>query len=501
MFQIDLFFSVLRYSLTFIIFFFHNSNVKQAIGQDVSSLNRLLIQMDNDPDLAASSWGFCLIDVSSGEVLASSHAEKSLVTASVMKAVTTATALGILSPSYQYETVLEYEGSIDAGGILKGNIYIRGSGDPTLGSDRFDSQPQLEDLLAIWSDAIEEAGIKQVEGKIIADASLFDTQMTPGNWSWEDMGNYYGAGVSGLNILENYYRLDFKRGQTTGTKTSIIRTEPFMDQLSFINEVTTGPSNSGDNAYIYGSPYTSIRYVRGTIPGGRNLFSIKGSIHDPAKFLAKRLYETVFDRSVRVTQGFGTTFESTGNAAIYRKKLHIHYSPPLSEIVGETNRESINLYAEALLKSIAAREYGKGSTKLGITVLKDYWKSLQVNTSAMFVRDGSGLSSNNALPLFQITQILQKTYRSAHGKAFYESLPVAGRSGSLKNMLKGTLAEGNLRAKSGYISAVRGYAGYVETRDKRMMAFAMLANNFTCSPSSMRRKFEKLMIEMSQINE
>jgi len=468
--------------------------------QQASQLDAALTRLNNDPDLRSATWGFCAIDVQSGKVISEFNSEKSMVTASVMKAVTTATALGILGPDFRFETYLEYDGEIEADGTLTGNLYIRGTGDPTLGSDRFEGYPDVEDIFRIWAEAIQQEGITRIEGKVMADASIFDSQLTPGNWSWEDMGNYYGAGVAGLNIHENLYRLDFKPGQTTGSRTEIIRTVPFMDQLSFINEVTTGAVGTGDNAYIFGSPYTSIRFIRGTIPGGKNVFSIKGSLSDPVLFIARRLYETIRKCDIPVLKGYGTLLdEQEINGYTERNIILIHQSPYLSEIVKETNLESINLYAEALLKRIAAERRRPGSTHDGLKMVEEYWERMQVDTRGMLLRDGSGLSSNNVLSPLQIATILQKAYHTAYGDALWESLPVAGKSGSLKNMLRGTRAEGRLRAKSGYISAVRSYAGYVETSGNRLVAFAMLANNFTCSAGQMRRKFERLMVEMAEM--
>ncbi len=470
-------------------------------AQEPHNLQRALQSLNRDAALASATWGFCAIDVQNGAMIAGFDEQKSMVTASVMKAVTTATALGVLGADFRFDTFLEYEGSISSDGTLRGNVYISGTGDPTLGSDRFPDQPDINGMFALWAEKIRRKGIKRIEGKIIADASIFDSQLTPGNWSWEDMGNYYGAGVSGLNINENLYRLDFSSGQATGSNTKILRTVPFMDQLVFVNEVKTGAVGSGDNAYIYGSPYTQIRYVRGTIPGGRSTFSIKGSISDPATFVARRMYQVLREYGITVVQGYDTQLDRISESRLrQRTNIYTHHSPLLKDIVEATNMKSINLYAEALLKRISAEKRIPGTTKMGIRVVKEYWDQMNVETSGMLIRDGSGLSSNNVISPYQLAQILRKAYQTPYGQDFYQSLPVAGRSGSLKNMLRGTRAEGRLRAKSGYISAVRAYAGYVVTARNRLVSFAMIANNYTCSSGQMRRKFEKLMVELAEMD-
>lgn len=470
-------------------------------GQPLRRLSAAVNSLQQDTDLLSANWGVCVMEVNTGKVVLGYNIQKSLVTASVMKAVTTATALAILGPDFEFETAVEYDGQILPNGYLEGNLYVRGSGDPSLGSDRLGEGLETESLLNNWAKRLSSRGIRGIRGYVVADASVFDTQLTPGNWNWEDMGNYYGAGVSGVNINENLYRLDFKSGQTNGAATTILRTDPFMSELTFVNEVRTGPYGSGDNAYIYGSPYTATRFVRGTIPPNRPVFSIKGSIPDPAHFLARRFHELLGQCNVDLAGGTYTTSllkPQLGNRP--RTRLFVHRSPYLSELVKYTNHESINLYAEAFLKAIAVKEGSPGSTREGIKVLKDYWESQGVSTEGMLVRDGSGLSANNALTPFQIASILFKAYHAEYRDAYFQSLPVAGVSGTMKGVGRGTAAQGRLRAKSGFLSGVRSYAGYVTSRTGSTYAFVMIANYYSCSAGEMRRKFEQLMIALAEGN-
>jgi len=467
---------------------------------NVKVLTDAIGRLDADAAMQSANWSICVRDVQSGRVLAGHNEHRSLPTASTLKALTSATALGILGPDFRFATYLEYSGRIEQG-VLEGNLYIRGTGDPSLGSDRFEGYAALPKLMLDWVEVLRQKGIKRIAGKVIADASAFDTQLTPGKWSWEDMGNYYGAGVSGLNINENLYRLDFVPGAKAGDDTRILRSEPYIPGLRFINEVTTGTPRSGDNAYIFGAPYTFERYVRGTIPAGRPVFSIKGSMPDPALFCAQYLSELLDScgipaagaTSLRLEQLAGR--QHTGR----RSQLHRHLSPPLKELIVPLNMESINLYAEALCKQIAVASGKPGSTAQGVEVMQDFWKERGVNTRGMMLRDGSGLSANNALSTAQLTFILSKAHRASWGQAFYQSLPLAGRSGSLKNMLRGSRAENNLRAKSGYIAGVRSYAGFVDTRSGKRLAFAVIAHNYSGSPGAMRRKLEQLMAALAEI--
>ncbi len=472
-----------------------------TFGQELTQLARVVSSLENDPQMRSASWGVAVVDPENGKILFEHDGYRGLTTASTMKAITTATALGILGPDFRFETHLAHDGIIEDS-VLKGNLYIQGDGDPTLGSDRLGEKFGLEQVLSTWAEAVHEAGIKRVEGAIIADDRIFTSQLTPSEWPWEDMGNYYGAGAAGLNIHENMYRLDF-RSRGTGTLTQVLRTEPAMADLTFVNEVTAGRSGSGDNAYIFGAPFTYVRYLRGTIPPNRSVFSIKGSMADPAMTTARWLHEELNTCGIEVVGDFTSTRVLWAENDLPHSKMeviHTFQSAPLSQIVGETNRESINLYAEALAKRLAVAQDQPGSTEAAVNVIENYWQAEGVNVSGMYLKDGSGLSPNNAVSARQMAQIMGRAYRSSYGEVFNASLPVAGRSGTLSRMLRGTIAEGNLRAKSGYIGGVRAYTGYVDLPDGKTVAFAMLINHCACGASAMRQKLESMMVALAKGN-
>jgi len=470
-----------------------------AQSPSLSRLKTAIQQLQKDPDLRAASWGVAVIDVQDGRTLAQFDAQRGLSTASTMKAITTATALEILGADHKFTTRLTYDGSIKEG-VLVGNVYIEGGGDPSLGSDRFGESYDLPHVLTAWVNALKEKGIERINGAIIGDASYFTSQLVPAKWTWEDIGNYYGAGAGGLNIHENLYELHFRSGRP-GTLTEILRTHPPMEDLNFVNEVAAGPSGSGDNGYIYGVPYTQLRYVRGTIPPNRNLFAIKGSLSDPSLSCAQWLRAELLSCGIPV-QGEATTLRQLWAEDelphTQRNTLHTRQSPPLIEILEATNMKSVNLFAEVLAKEIAIARGRKGSTEAGLEEIEAYWQGRGVNLQGIILRDGSGLSPNNAVAPLHMARILATIRKGPNGDTFKTTLPVAGRSGSLKGMLKGTAAEGRLSAKSGYISGVRSYAGYVTLPSGQEVAFAMIANNYACGAGAMRRKLEKLMAALAE---
>ena len=453
--------------------------------------------LDQDPAMKSANWGITVINPRTGEILLDHHGNKSLATASTMKVVSTASAMAALGPDYRFVTTLEYSGTISSSGTLQGNLYIRGSGDPTLGSERFGTSYELPAIMNAWIAALRAKGIRSITGDVIGDATCYGTQLTPPKWPWEDMGNYYGAGAGGLNVYENLYRLDLKPGAKQGDPTSVVGTDPPQASIRFLNEITTGRPGSGDNGYIYGSPYTYERYLRGTIPPGRPVFSIKGSIPDPALYTAQSVYNALKKAGISV-RGRANTIRLGASVGRNRKTIATHQSPPLKEIANETNQKSVNLFAEALALAAGTKMGSKASTASALDAIESYWKGKGVSTQGMYLRDGSGLSPNNVLSTKQLATLLSKVYQSSYFDSFDQTLPVAGRSGSLKRMMRGTAAEGRLRAKSGYISGVRSYAGYVQTASGELLAFAMIANYYSGSSTQMRQKFSTLMIRLAE---
>jgi len=488
----------MRHLLLICLFLSISISLIAQTAQSVTNLKTTIKSVNSYSGMKSGSWTFCVLDAKTGRLIAEFNKDKALATASTMKAVTTSTALAKLGENYTYRTVLEHDGTV-TNGVLRGNLYIKGSGDPSLGSDRFGEAYSMENILLTWVDKIKEKGITRIEGKIIGDARAFATQITPPKWTWEDIGNYYGAGACGLIMNENKYRLDLVPGKKVGDPTTVMRTLPEVD-VKFVNEIKTAGAGTGDNAYIYGVPYMDVRYLRGTIPAGRSVFSIKGSIPDPAVFCAKSLMDKLQTCGVSVGGGYSSIRkEMIEGRYSYsnRSRIYTHVSPPLKDIVYWTNLKSVNIFAEALLNTIGKEKHADGSTEGGLYAIDSHWKGKGVDTKGMLIRDGSGLSPNNAMSSYHLASILAKTYNASYFQSFYNSLPIAAQSGSLKNICQGTAAAGKVRAKSGYLSGVRGYAGYAKTKSGQMLAFAVMVNNYTGSPFSMKKQLAKLMVSMA----
>ena len=403
------------------------------------------------------------------EVLIDQNSDLSMTPASCMKIATTAAALNLLDPESRFVTHLEYDGWIDEMKTLHGNLYIRGGGDPCLGSDRISGTLSWDKQIEAWGDAVKKLGIRKIEGKVVGDASKWEKALAVPSWNWEDLGNYYGAGASALSFHENSYSLIFHPGQRVGDPAVILRVEPPLSALAFQNEVKTGPEGSGDQACIYGAEFSSLQFIRGSVPAAVKEFAIRGSIPDPgatcAEFLVKKLVENgiAIEEKKWPQQASRISFSTT-------------CSPTIKEIVHHTNQKSVNLFAEHLLKQMGWVVSNEGSTAAGIKAVTDFWSSHQIDLGGFNMVDGSGLSRKNLVTAKQLVQMLVIMKKSKAFPIFFESLPEQ---------------ENGMRAKSGFMSSVKGYAGY--TGD---IAFAILANH--CSdPKLMNEKIKSALSKLS----
>ncbi len=457
------------------------------------SLQRIVDDWSNSDYLKHASAGISIVDANTGESVAEWESQRSLIPASNLKLVTTASALAILGPDYRFTTTLAYDGFIDGQGVLQGNIFIIGDGDPCLGSPDMAGVTSLPDFLDRMRAAIQQAGIRQVAGRVIGDDRIYSSLASGTHWQWLDLGNYYGCGAFGLNLHDNLYYLRFDQQTQLGTTPPVAKVEPAIPGLQFHNEVTSAGRGSGDNAYIYGSPYSYQRFLRGTIPVGSGYFTIKGAIPDPALFAAQQLTNSLDAIGILCMRPPASARHlqqvPEPGTVIYR-----HDSPSLAEIVRETNMESVNLYAEVLLRAIGLQQQGEGSASAGLEAIETYWGTKGIDFRGAQLYDGSGLSPRNALPARLFTDLMVAIQADSRVReAFMASLPLAGRSGSLRNYFKGTPAENNLCAKSGYIERVRAYTGYASTQSGRLLAFSMMINNYQGGAGQARRKLFELM--------
>lgn len=462
----------------------------------VASFLESVDKWQKSPGLSTASIGVCVISADSAALSVGYRENFSLATASTMKLITTASALLLLGKDFSFTTRLLHDGTLKAG-VLYGNLYIVGGGDPTLGY-RSLSAMDMETLFLDWGKQLKEKyKLKRIEGAIMADARIFAHQLAAPSWNWEDVGNYYGAGAAGLNINQNQYKIFFRPAAKVGKPAKFLRIAPEIEGISFVNRMKTGRKNSGDQGYIYGTHYTNQKFLRGSIPGGRAVFTIKGAIPNPPLFCAQALKKSLEAQNIDIKQP-AATCES--NTKTERKELLAHQSYPLSEIIIPTNHRSINLNAEAMLKMVGASSSKKaGNWKNGAAAVRKLWKKKGVKMQGFFMEDGSGLSGFNAVTPRQLATILQKMTETEVFETFKTSLPELGKSGTLKFLGKNSFAKGKVFAKSGYIRRVRCYAGYAINPEGKRHCFAIMVNNYDAPYRKLNPFFVDLMEKITQL--
>ena len=434
-------------------------------AQDPSvAIEKAIAELERDPQFKHASISLYIEDQKTGAIIFKRNEHIGLAPASCQKIVTSASALELLGKEYQYKTVIGIRGEIKEG-ILNGDVLIRGSGDPTLGSWRYNSTNEKK-LLDLFSGALKTKGIVSIKGRILHNQDQWK-QGIPDGWIWEDIGNYYGAGAYALNWRENQYDLILRSGKEIGSAVMVVKTDPELKGFRFISEVTAAIKGSGDQAVIYPPAGNSTIYVRGTIPIEENNFKISGSVPDPGFQLASRLMDQ-FGKTNEVS-----SFTSESNSS----NIYEHSSPRLDSINYWFMKRSINLYGEALVKTIASARNRNPSTEEGVGVIRSFWAKNGVESSALKIVDGSGLSPANRLTTHSLVQILKYARKREWYNVFYNSLPEIN----------------GIKMKDGYISGVRSYAGYVKSKSGKDYVFGFIINNFDGSVSAVTSKMWKLL--------
>lgn len=444
--------------------------------------------------LKASSFSLVISDPKLSETIYSNGGEKLLIPASIFKIIPTFIAINELGPIYKFTTEIGYIGKLHSeSGILEGDLVILAGGDPTLGSKFFNGKNYT--FLEEWVKQIKMLSITQISGSIIViDTFATDEVVAPG-WSWEDMSNYYASGVQGIAIGDNEFKCYFKTGKR-GSQTEIIKIEPNIPNLQIENLVTASEVNE-DRTYFYSSPLSNDFVARGTLPENRNSFEVRGAIPNTGLFLAYLLYNKLQESGIQVNDTY--KFERTLPQSIFTS-VYKHTSPNLSEIIYMTNQHSINLFADYLSANLAVRLSGKkASLSNGAEAIKSWLQENSYDVNGAYFTDGSGIARYTLISSQLIINILNNSTKTKYAADFKKSLAIAGETGTLKNLGKGTSIAGRVFAKSGSMRQVRSLAGFITTDSGRDLSFCMIFNNYTAEPSEIKNIQEKILLEMLKL--
>ena len=463
-------------------------------AQQVSDLERTILSVHRENGMQHGSLSVCVYNITKNQVVYSYNSHQSLTPGSVMKLFTTGVAFSQLGSNFRFNTQLGIRGIIDRDGVLRGNVYIIGGGDPLLGSFRY-RQTMPDSLFEGWTLALKKKGIRRIDGRVCYNTSIFDDQQLHDGWVWGDVGNYYGTGVSGLNFHENMYFVYFNPGAKLGYPATAVRTSPKNINILGLSEVTTGPEGSGDNVTIYGSPNSYERLYRGTVPLDKKDFRVRGALPNPAKQCADLFSSYLRTHGISISSNSMQVYAQPDSLRI----ILDYYSSDYYTIAQYTNLTSNNVYAESIFKYLGYKKYGKGTYANGAKAVVDYLKEKKLDLGGVKISDGSGLSHQNKVTADFVCRYLVAMSKESFFREFLHTLSKVGESGTAKNLLSLLPAGVTVRVKTGTMEGVKAYAGYVDAANGDRLAFAIISNDHEVSSSAAGEKLNRILDRLTQI--
>lgn len=454
----NLFFTFFLINISFVVV---AQNINSRLASSFQTFER-------DNQLVNGITSLYVVEANTGKVVFEKNASIGLAPASTQKLLTSVTAYELLGKDFRYQTQFGISGNHTSAAI-----FIKPGGDPTLGSWRWE-QTKEQNVLERITKAF--SGAASLQGFLIEQMG-WNFETIPGGWTWEDIGNYYGAGPSVLNWRENQFDLILKSGNSLGSPVSIVSTTPKLYNYSLSSDITSAAKGTGDKAYIYFPLSGTGGIVRGTIPVNENKFTISGAMPNPADQFVFTLAETFKNRGKELQDVKTIMIDSLLSN---KKLLHTEVSPPLDSIIYWFNRRSINLYGEALVKTFSYQKTNKASTAEGIKLVKEFWKVKGIPLTELNIYDGSGLSPLNRVTTKSQVTVLQFAKKQNWYHGFYASLPEFN----------------GMKMKSGTINGVKGFAGYHTAKNGTEYIYSFIVNNYNGSASTLVQKMYKVLDEL-----
>lgn len=409
-------------------------------------------------------WGVMVVSLSRGDTLFESNPDAMMQPASTMKMYTSVLALDRFGPDHRFSTAVLRDGQVGADGVLQGNLYLRGSGDPSLSPRFWGTQNPMDSLAHL----VANAGIRRITGNIVGDATAFDSQLVPDGWQSRYLGAAYAARVSALSLDEN---LVWVVVQPNGRKAEVTL-DPATTSIPVHSSVRVTGGRGGRISAVRQKDGSIL--VRGSIGASSGPLRYSLVVDDPASFTTGAL-RAALEKAGVVVDG-NVTLGATPAAATEVAALE---SAPLASIVTEMNRESINLFAELLFRDVAhaADSNQVGSAQTGLATLRKLLDAkVRARPQDVQVSDGSGLSVLDRVTPRSMVELLSFAHQSPWGATFHASLPLEGESGTLRHRARQTPARGNLHAKTGTTNTVASLGGYVTAKDGEILAFSFIYN-------------------------
>ncbi len=429
----------------------------------------------NDPNFSNAQWGVVIQSLETGEYLYKRNEDKLFIPASDLKLFTTSTGLITLGSEYKFKTNLYMNGYID-GSILKGDLVIQGKGDPTI-SERFYNGNMLK-IFNDWANSLINIGIDEITGNIVGDDNAFDDVGLGTGWAWDYESSWFAAPSSAICFNDNCVDIVVTVNKKSHQPDVVI--SPDTKYIIILNKAVTVSKDSITAIETYREPGTNVITIFGTIRDNADSVKTFVTVNNPTQY-AMVVLKDVLKRKGILIDGYPIDVNDMTNSPDYSrmKSLFTQYSPPLKEIIKVTNKQSQNLYAEQILKTIGLETKGFGSVANGLNTEGRVLKDMGINPESMNIVDGSGLSRLDLVTPRQIVALLNYMYKSRYFIPFFNSLPIAGIDGTLGDRMQNSKAQGKIRAKPGYLEGVRNLSGYAFTGDNEPIAFSIIVNNFS----------------------
>jgi D-alanyl-D-alanine carboxypeptidase/D-alanyl-D-alanine-endopeptidase (penicillin-binding protein 4) len=456
----------------------------------LAELQARISEVLRKPELASATVGIKVNSLETGRVLFEENADKLLRPASNMKLYTVSAALDRLSPDFRFVTSVYAPARPDPAGVVHGDLTIYGRGDPSIAA-RFNSGNYfkgIDDLAA----RIIAAGVKRVEGDLVGDETYFIGPPYGSGWEWEDLTWWFGAEVNALTVNDNALDLSVKPGAQVGAP-AVITTGPPDPLLTIVNKVSTAAKGTTRDITVYRGLAADELEVSGSIALDDRGYSGGLAISHPGLLFVYLLRSSLAQRGVTITGKTRATgpvpsaaTTTTNAAAPVLIEVASLQSPPLSLIAANTLKPSQNLYTELILRTLGkvsalpttATTPNRTSEAAGIEVVRAFLREAGIAPSTLVLTDGSGLSWHDMVTAEATVQLLTYMHRHRYASVFRDALPLAGVDGTLKNRLKGTPAENNLRAKTGTLSSATSLSGYVRDIAGEELVFSIMVNNY-----------------------
>ena len=441
---------------------------------EVQQLQTELTHVFGAAIMSRGVWAVDVRSLDTGETLYQRNQDRLMMPASNLKIVTLAAAADTLGWDYRFPTSLETSAPIEAG-TLKGDLVIRGGGDPTINT----RDKRAEAVLDEWAAALRSAGIQQIDGRIIGNDQVFDDEGIGPGWAWDYLQYGYAAPVGALQFNEDVATLTVRPAAQAGDPAQVVLSPGAG--LAIVNRVTTGTNGSVATIDYRRRLDQPILEVSGVVAADSTPLERTVAVVNPTLFFAQCVKDGLIARGIAVTGAAADFDDVAAEIAGQRtepRTIVTTQSPPLRDVATVLMKVSQNLYAETLLKALGAARGGLGTFEGGLTAVRGALTSWGIRDDAYVNADGSGLSRYNYVTAATVTAVLEREYKSQNRDAFMSTFPIAGKDGSMASRLQRTRAAGNALVKTGSISNVRAVSGYVKSRDGEMLVFSIIANDF-----------------------